>query len=250
MALVGYGRVSSADQRLEIQLEQLEAAGCTKIFAEKQSGTNIQDRKELDACLQWIREGDTLIVTRIDRMARSVVDFHRIMALLDEKKVDFRCLLQPFDTTSATGKLMRDILAAFAEFETVVRKERQREGIEKARAAGVYEKHAERNSRVSYASRILRDGATYAQASEASGIPERTLRRRLKGHNQKAYKTREPVRRQGLEPLVTEYPTFAGVGQHRHRDLTHPPSASEEVASTVTPETPPRKTGIFAKLFD
>lgn len=250
MALVGYGRVSSADQRLEIQLEQLETAGCTKIFAEKQSGTNIQDRKELDACLQWIREGDTLIVTRIDRMARSVVDFHRIMALLDEKKVDFRCLLQPFDTTSATGKLMRDILAAFAEFETVVRKERQREGIEKARAAGVYEKHAERNGRVSYASKLLKQGATYAQASEASGIAERTLRRRLKGHNQKAYKTREPTKPVALDPRTGEYVQFVPARDRGHSDAAHPPSASEEVANTMSGETPARKPGIFAKLFD
>ena len=137
--LVGYGRVSSSGQSLDIQLEALKAAGCEKVFAEKVSGRSTQDRDQLAAALDFVREGDTLIVTRLDRLARSVGDLHRIIEKLTDKGVQFRCLNQSgVDTDSSTGKLMMSILGAVAQFESDIRRERQLEGIAKAKAAGKY----------------------------------------------------------------------------------------------------------------
>lgn len=137
--LVGYGRVSSTSQSLDIQLEALRDAGCEKIFAEKKTGTKADNRQALQDALDFCREGDTLFVTRLDRLARSSVDLHNIVAKLESKGVRFRCLQQSgIDTDSGMGKLVLAILGAVAAFETDIRKERQREGIDKAKANGVY----------------------------------------------------------------------------------------------------------------
>lgn len=139
MVDVGYARVSSVGQSLEVQLAALQDAGCTKIFSEKQSGTSTGKREQLQEALDWVREGDTLVVTRLDRLARSAGDLHAIVSQLSRKGVAFRCLQQSgVDTTTSTGKLLLGMLAAIAEFETDIRKERQREGIERAKAVGVY----------------------------------------------------------------------------------------------------------------
>lgn len=139
MTTVGYARVSSAGQSLEVQIENLKNAGCEKLFAEKQSGTSVSDRMALHEALEWLREGDTLVVTRLDRLARSGKDLHNIIDQLSIKKVGFQCLQQgAVDTTTSMGKLVLGILGAVAEFETDIRKERQREGIEKAKKRGVY----------------------------------------------------------------------------------------------------------------
>ena len=136
---VGYARVSSAGQSLDIQLEALSAAGCEKIFSEKKSGTSTSARDALQEALDFVREGDTLVVTRLDRLARSSNDLHNIIARLTGKGAKFRCLQQSgVDTDSGMGKLVLAILGAVAEFETDIRRERQREGIDKAKAAGVY----------------------------------------------------------------------------------------------------------------
>jgi len=139
MALVGYARVSSSSQSLQLQTQQPKDSGCEKIFSEKVTGTSGAKRAGLKDCLEWVREGDTLIVTRLDRLARSGRDLHEVIALLAMKRVGFKCLQQgAVDTTTSMGKLILGILGAVAEFETDIPKERQREGIEKARAAGVY----------------------------------------------------------------------------------------------------------------
>ena len=137
--LVGYARVSSSGQSLDIQHEALIAAGCEKVFAEKVSGRSTQDRDQLAAAMDFVRESDTLIVTRLDRLARSVGDLHRIIERLTEKKVAFRCINQSgVDTDSSSGRLMMSILGAVASFESDIRAERQREGIQKAKLAGKY----------------------------------------------------------------------------------------------------------------
>lgn len=139
MSTVGYARVSSSGQDLEVQLDQLRAAECQKIFAEKVTGTTTKGRDQLEAALSWVREGDVLVVTRLDRLARSIVDLRKIIDQLEAKGVGFRCLQQgAIDTTKAEGRLMLNILGAFAEFETEIRKERQRDGIDKAKADGRY----------------------------------------------------------------------------------------------------------------
>ncbi len=139
MATVGYARVSTSGQSLDVQLDQLRAAGCEKIFAEKMSGTTTDGRDALEEALSWVRDGDVLVVTRLDRLARSIVDLRKIVDRLQAKGVGFRALQQGgIDTTKAEGRLMLNILGAFAEFETEIRKERQRDGIEKAKSAGRY----------------------------------------------------------------------------------------------------------------
>jgi DNA invertase Pin-like site-specific DNA recombinase len=139
MTEVGYARVSSVGQSLEAQEQALRDAGCEKIFAEKKSGRKASDRKALKDALEWLRDGDTLVVTRLDRLARSVIDLHQIIAELSSKGVGFRVLQQSgIDTTTSTGKLTMGILAAVAEFEADIRAERQRDGIEAAKAKGVY----------------------------------------------------------------------------------------------------------------
>ncbi len=139
MSVIGYARVSSTGQSLEVQLETLKDAGCTKVFAEKMSGRKANDREQLTLALDFIREGDTLVVTRLDRLARSVIDLHQIIARVTEKGASFRVLQQAgIDTSTSTGKLTLAVLAAVAEFEADIRAERQRDGIEAAKARGVY----------------------------------------------------------------------------------------------------------------
>ena len=136
--LYGYARVSTIDQDLTIQRDALNATGCDVIREEKVSGTSRQGRVELDTLLQFIRSGDTLAVTRIDRLARSVADLQDIVRTLQEKGANLLVTEQKVDTSTAAGKCFFDMLGVFAEFETNLRKERQMEGIAKAKAKGVY----------------------------------------------------------------------------------------------------------------
>jgi len=134
----GYARVSTIDQDLSIQNAALTAAGCELVRAEKVSGTSRAGRDELELLMQFMRAGDELVVTRIDRLARSIGDLQDIVRALKAKGVALRALEQPIDTSTAAGKCFLDMLGVFAEFETNLRKERQLEGIAKAKAAGVY----------------------------------------------------------------------------------------------------------------
>lgn len=139
MAVVGYARVSSAGQSLDLQLEQLRAVPCDEIFSEKMSGTSVKGRDAFQEMMRFVRKGDVLVVTRLDRLARSLTDLSRIIDELGAKGVGFRCLQQgAVDTTKPEGRLMLQLLGSFAEFETAIRKERQKEGIEKAKAEGRY----------------------------------------------------------------------------------------------------------------
>lgn len=139
MAIYGYARVSTTDQDLTLQEEALQAAGCEVIRAEKVSGTSREGRAELDTLLEFLRPGDTLMVTRIDRLARSIRDLQNIVHSVREKGVDLKATEQPIDTGSAAGKAFLDMLGVFAEFETNLRRERQMEGIAKAKERGVYQ---------------------------------------------------------------------------------------------------------------
>lgn len=136
--IIGYARVSTDDQDCAIQEDALRAAGCTIVRSEKRSGTTTEGREELETVLSFLRPGDTLMVTRIDRLARSVRDLEGIVARLRERGAHLRATEQPVDTATAAGKAFLQMLAVFAEFETAIRRERQMEGIAKAKAAGVY----------------------------------------------------------------------------------------------------------------
>ena len=134
----GYARVSTTDQDLTIQIDALNAAGCETIRQEKVSGTSIQGRDELNTLLEFMREGDELVVTRVDRLARSIRDLQNIVYDLNKKGVTISATEQPIDTKTSAGKCFLDMLGVFGEFETNLRKERQMEGILKAKEKGVY----------------------------------------------------------------------------------------------------------------
>ena len=136
--MFGYARVSTTDQDLTTQIKALKAAGCDPIRHEKRSGTSRADRTELDTLLAFLRKGDTLVVTRIDRLARSVADLQDVVRELKAKGAHLKATEQPIDTSTAAGKAFLDMLGVFAEFETNLRRERQMEGIAKAKAEGVY----------------------------------------------------------------------------------------------------------------
>ena len=140
--IVGYARTSSAAQvaGLEAQIRDLQAAGCTKIFQEQVS--SVAERQQLEAALDFVREGDTFTVTKIDRLARSVCDLLAIVARLEAKKVGLRILSisgnQPLDTSTSTGRLMLAVIAAVGQAEREGMLERQREGILRAKAQHRY----------------------------------------------------------------------------------------------------------------
>lgn len=141
--LVGYARTSTVEQDagLEAQQRDLKALGCEKVFAEQVS--SVARREALQQALEFVREDDTLVVTKLDRLARSTTDLLALVGRLEARKVGLRVLsmgngAEPLDTTTATGKLMLTVLAAVAEFERGLMLERQREGIAKAKSDGKY----------------------------------------------------------------------------------------------------------------
>jgi DNA invertase Pin-like site-specific DNA recombinase len=138
MTVIGYERVSTSDQDLSIQEAVLRAAGCDTIRAEKCSGTTTKGRDELQIVLDFLRPGDVLMVTRIDRLARSVGDLQDIVRTIKARGASLKATEQPIDTRTAAGKCFFDMLGVFAEFETNLRRECQLEDIAKAKAAGVY----------------------------------------------------------------------------------------------------------------
>ena len=127
MAVVAYIRVSSTGQSLEVQQQLMEEFGVDKVFAEKVSGST-QNRPKLQECLQYVREGDTLVITKLDRLARSVSHLHQIVDDLSLRGVGFKVLQQNINTTTKEGRLMFSVLGALAQFENELRKERCEEG--------------------------------------------------------------------------------------------------------------------------
>ena len=134
MAIVGYARVSSFGQSLEVQLDKL--SHCEKVFQEKKSGRT-DNRAELQNCLTYLRDGDTLVITKLDRLGRSIRDLLNIINQLEKNNVSFQVLDQQIDTSTPSGKLLLHMLGAIAEFENDLRASRQSEGIQKALSNGV-----------------------------------------------------------------------------------------------------------------
>ncbi len=134
MARIGYARVSSVGQSLDVQLEKLKQ--CDKIYQEKKSGVTGK-RPQLAACLDYVRDGDTLVITRLDRLARSTLHLCQLAEALQRKGVQLQVVDQQIDTSDATGRLLFNMLGAIAQFETELRAERQMDGIQNAKARGV-----------------------------------------------------------------------------------------------------------------
>jgi DNA invertase Pin-like site-specific DNA recombinase len=163
--MIGYARVSTPEQDLSIQIARLKQAGCTSVYHEKYNGS-VKARPQLTACLKALQPDYTLVITRIDRLARSMLHLCTMAAEFEARGIHLKVLEQVIDTNSPTGKLQFHLLAAFAEFEKDLHKERQREGIARAKAEGRY------RGRVPNLSRAQRKGLI---AQRAQGIPIKDL---------------------------------------------------------------------------
>ena len=180
MAQVGYARVSPVGQSLEVQREKLKH--CDKLFEEKHSALDGK-RPRLAACLEYVREGDTLMVTRLDRLARSTLHLCQLAAELERKQVNLQVLDQNIDTGDATGRLLFNMLGAIAQFETEIRAERQAEGIQKARERGVaFGRKMELTSeQVKDLQQKRRDGILIKDLMQEYGLAKTTIYRYLDG---------------------------------------------------------------------
>lgn len=180
--LVGYARTSTVEQKagLEAQIAELQSLGCTKVFAEHVSSVDAR-RPELRAALEWCREGDTFIVTRPDRLARSVTDLMKIIEDLKARKIAIRILSLGVDTSTATGTLVVQVMGAVSQFERSVMLERQRAGVVKAKAAGKYKGRAP-TARIKTPDvlRLKAEGKTVAQIAETVGISRASIYRAFK----------------------------------------------------------------------
>jgi len=183
--LIGYARTSTTEQRagLEAQLRDLKATGCAKIFQEQVS--SIGDRAQLEAALDYVREGDTLVVTKLDRLARSARGLQDLVDVLERKGVALRVLNfggGPVDTRGAAGRLMLNVFAAFAQFELEIMKERQREGIAEAKAAGKYKgRKPTARARAAEAIELFRQGNSISKIAKALDIGRASVYRALQG---------------------------------------------------------------------
>ncbi|MCK8458305.1 recombinase family protein [Sphingomonas faeni] len=174
MPLFGYARVSTFEQDLAIQETALRAAGCQTIRSEKKSGSERIARTELQVLLDFLRKGDTLVVTRIDRLARSMKDLQDIVHELKGRGIALKATEQPIDTSTAAGKAFLDMLGVFAEFETNLRRERQLEGIEAAKGRGVY-KGGKPRIDSDAVRKLIADGIKPAHIARQLGISRGTV---------------------------------------------------------------------------
>lgn len=180
-AIIGYARTSTTDQvaGFEAQLRELTAAGCTKVFQEQVS--SVGDRPQLRACLDYLRDGDTLIVTKLDRLARNTQHLLEMVEALTAKGVTLRILNLNIDTSTATGKLMLTMLGGIAEFERQMMLERQREGIAKAKAEGKYKgRKPVAMSQAETIQQLASQGLTKAAIAQQLGVSERSVYRAMK----------------------------------------------------------------------
>ena len=180
-ALVGYARTSTSDQvaGLEDQIDELNKAGCTRIFSEHISAVE-RKRPELEAALDWLRSGDTFMVTKPDRLARSVADLLAIIDRLKVNGVTVRILSMHIDTSTPTSMLSLSILAAVSQWEREIMLERQRAGIAKAKAEGKYRGRAPTaRSKAPEVLRLKAEGRTVAQIAESVQISRASVYRAL-----------------------------------------------------------------------
>ncbi len=173
-ARIGYARVSTADQNPQVQIQALAAAGCAMIRCETGTGTRLDHRPELGVILDFIHPGETLVVTRIDRLARSLQDLQVIVVRLQERGAHLMATEQPVDTSTAAGKAFFDMLGVFAEFETNLRRERQAEGIQAARQRGVYRGRPRRIDREAIRQRLAQ-GHSPTQIARDLGVSRGTV---------------------------------------------------------------------------
>lgn len=186
MAIIGYARVSTEGQELTVQLEQLQSAGIDKVFKEKASGVK-QDRPQLAAMIDHLREGDTVVVCKLDRIARSTKHLLEILDTLESRKVSFKALNINLDTSTPIGKLMLSMLAAIGQFEREMMLERQREGIRIAKDAGAYKgRKPTAKAQAGKVMVLLSQGKTKQAAADELNIGVASVYRILKEQKQHA----------------------------------------------------------------
>lgn len=177
--VIGYARVSTTEQDagLEAQIAELEAAGCSKVYREKVSSVDAS-RPELASALEWLRDGDTFVVTRPDRLARNVVGLLEIITDLKERGVSVRLLSMAVDTSTATGMLILQVLGSVAEFERAVMLERQRAGIARAKALGRYKgRTPTAQAKSGEVQRLLGEGKSVAEVVSITGLSRASVYR-------------------------------------------------------------------------
>ncbi len=180
-AIIGYARTSTTEQiaGFEAQLDALSREGCTKVFQEQVS--SVGDRPQLRACLDYLRDGDTLIVTKLDRLARNTQHLLEMVETLTAKGVTLRILNLNIDTSTATGKLMLTMLGGIAEFEREMMLERQREGIAKAKAEGKYKgRKPTAMSQAEDIQKLASEGLTRTAIARRLRVSERSVYRAMK----------------------------------------------------------------------
>ncbi len=180
--LLGYSRTSTLDQvaGLEAQKRDLEALGCQKIFSEQTS--SVGPRKALEDLLEFARAGDTVVVTKLDRLARSVVHLGKIIETLEAKGVALRILDLNLDTSTATGELILNVMASVAQFERAMMIERQKEGVQKAKAEGKYKgRKATARAKAQEVRELIKQGMPKREIAKTLGIGERSVYRVAQG---------------------------------------------------------------------
>lgn len=182
--LIGYARTSTLDQKagLEAQERDLATAGCERVFVEQVSSVDVAKREKLAEALTFARQGDTLVVTKLDRLARSVAHLVDLLGQLEAKGVALRILAMGIDTATPTGKLMLTILGGVAEFEREIMLERQREGIAKAKAEGKYKGRAPTaRAKADDVVKLHREGIGGTEIAKRLGIGRASVYRILDG---------------------------------------------------------------------
>ena len=180
---IGYARTSTVEQvaGLDAQVRELEKIGVDKVFRERVS--SVAARDQLEAALEFAREGDVLVVTKLDRLARSIPDLVKITQRLEAKKVALEILAMNLDTSTPTGKLMMNVMGSVAQFEREMMLERQREGIAKAKADGKYVgRQPTARARTDEVLDLKRQGKTADQIAELAGVSRRSVFRILASH--------------------------------------------------------------------
>lgn len=177
---IGYARVSTMEQNPDLQIDELRAAGCDEIYIDRMSGAKV-DRPELNNCLRHLREGDTLVIWRLDRLARSLRHLIEIVEDLDRRAVGLRSLRDPIDTTSAAGKLVFQVFGAMAEFERNLIRERVKAGLDAAKKRGRRGGRPRSLSQadVRKAQLLINGGETATDVAKTFGVGRATLYREL-----------------------------------------------------------------------
>jgi DNA invertase Pin-like site-specific DNA recombinase len=184
MAVIGYARVSTGGQELDLQVEKLKEYGCTRIFTEKESGAK-SDREELAKALDYVRTGDKLVVYKIDRLARSTFDLHKITNDLTKKGIALIFLKEQIDFSTPAGKLMFTMLGAIAEFERDLINERTKEGRERAKKQGKHMGRKGKSEKDVKKALLLyqereKNGLSVNDIVKTTGVPRSTIYAKVK----------------------------------------------------------------------